>query len=238
MMVFIHGGVPGVTPYASGPHIWGQVPNAIEVRGHTVDAMTNSVRQAIEGKGPCHLVGHDIGGLLAFNLAIEAPRLVRAVTAVASVAAAPSGDGVPNVTLAHPPKPLWSRKSQRWALERISYSHAHIDDALVEACVAAAEKQSPMTPQAYENEFVPSLMKAKSRFYEVCRTEGIKVPCQVIWGSHDPLTTFDQGLWLFRGVAQKQRVSQFHVINRAGALPFREEPEAFSAVLNAFADAV
>jgi pimeloyl-ACP methyl ester carboxylesterase len=237
-MIFIHGGVPGITPYASGPHIWGNVPNAIEVRGHTLDAMTQSVRQAVEGKGPCHLVGHDLGGLLAFNVAIEAPQLVRAVTAVASVAAAPSGDGVPNVTLAHPPKPLWSRESQRWALERISYSHAHITDELVQACVAAAAKQSPMTPQAYENEFVPSLMKAKSRFYEVCRTEGIKVPCQVIWGSHDPLTTFDQGLWLFRGLAQKQRVSQFHVINRAGALPFREEPAAFNQVLNAFADAV
>ena len=238
MMIFIHGGVPGITPYASGPHIWGNVPSAIEVRGHTVDAMTQSVRQAIEGKGPCHLVGHDLGGLLAFNVAIEAPQLVRAVTAVASVAAAPSGDGVPNVTLAHPPKPLWSRESQRWALERISYSHANITDELVQACVAAAAKQSPMTPQAYENEFVPSLMKAKSRFYEACRTEGIKVPCQVIWGSHDPLTTFDQGLWLFRGLAQKQRVSQFHVINRAGALPFREEPAAFNQVLNAFADAV
>ena len=238
MMVFIHGGVPGITPYASGPHIWGKVANAVEVRGQTVDAMTQSVRQAIEGKGPCHLVGHDLGGLLAFNLAIEAPQLVRAVTAVASVAAAPSGDGVPNVTLAHPPKPLWSRESQRWALERVSYSHGHIDDALVDACVAAAAKQTPMSAQTYENEFVPSLMKAKSRFYEVCRTEGIKVPCQVIWGSHDPLTTFDQGLWLFRGLAQKQRVSQFHVINRAGALPFREEPAAFNQVLNAFADAV
>ena len=238
MMVFIHGGVPGITPYASGPHIWGPVANAIEVRGQTVDAMTQSVRQAIEGKGPCHLVGHDLGGLLAFNLAIEAPQLVRAVTAVASMAAAPSGDGVPNVTLAHPPKPLWSKESQRWALERVSYSHAHITDELLQACVAAAAKQTPMTLKSYEEEFVPSLMKAKSRFYEVCRTEGIKVPCQVIWGSHDPLTTFDQGLWLFRGLAQKQRVSQFHVINRAGALPFREEPGAFNQVLNAFADAV
>ena len=238
MMVFIHGGVPGITPYVGGPHIWGKVANAVEVRGQTVDAMTQSVRQAIEGKGPCHLVGHDLGGLLAFNLAIEAPQLVSAVTAVASVAAAPSGDGVPNVTLAHPPQPLWSKASQRWALERVSYSHAHVTDELLQACVAAAAKQTPMTPQAYENEFVPSLMKAKSRFYEVCRTEGIKVPCQVIWGSHDPLTTFDQGLWLFRGLAQKQRVSQFHVINRAGALPFREEPAAFNHVLNAFADAV
>jgi pimeloyl-ACP methyl ester carboxylesterase len=239
MTVFIHGGVPGVTPYVSGPHIWGPLPGgamAVDVRGQTVDAMVAGVKKSIEGKGRCHLVGHDLGGLLALSVAIEAPQLVSAVTAVASVAAAPSGDGVPNITLAHPPKPLWSRESQRWALERISYSPHHIDEALLHACVAAAAKQTPMTPQTYESEFVPSLMKAKSRLYEVCRTEGVKVPCQVIWGSHDPLGTFDQGLWLFRGLAQKQRVSQFHVINRAGALAFREEPTAFFQVLNAFAD--
>jgi pimeloyl-ACP methyl ester carboxylesterase len=235
MKVFIHGGVPGVTPYASGPHIWGhQDGEKVAVTGRTVDAMTESVRKAIEGKGKCHLVGHDLGGLLAFNLAIESPQLVAAVTAVASVAAAPTGDGVPNNTLDYPPQPLWSRESQRWALERVSYSHHHIDDALLEGCMKAAAKQSAVDP----NEFVSSLTKAKVRFYEVCRTEGIKVPCQVIWGSHDPLATFDHGLWLFRGVAQKQRVSQFHVINRAGALPFREEPAAFHQIVSAFSDAL
>lgn len=234
MRVFIHGGVPGVTPYASGPHIWGNVANAIEVRGQTVDAMTQSVKKAIEGKGECHLVGHDLGGLLAFNVAIESPQLVRAVTAVASVAAAPTGDGVPNSTLDYPPQPLWSRGSQRWALERVSYSHHHIDDALLDGCERAARSQVAIDKE----EFVPSLMKAKSRFYEVCRTEGIKVPCQIIWGSHDPLATLDHGLWLFRGVAQKQRAAQFHVINRAGALPFREEPVAFNQVLSAFAEGI
>jgi 2-hydroxy-6-oxonona-2,4-dienedioate hydrolase len=236
MRVFIHGGVPGVTPYCSGPHIWGSTlqKSAIEVSGHTVDAMTLSVRKAIEGKGKCHLVGHDLGGLLAFNVAIESPQLVSAVTAVASVAAAPTGDGVADHTLAYPPQPLWSRESQRWALERVSYSHHHIDDALLDACVAAAARQQAVNP----DEFVPSLMKAKSRFYEVCRTDGIKVPCQVIWGSHDPLGTLDHGLWLFRGLAQKQRAAQFHVINRAGALPFREEPQAFHHVVSAFLEGV
>jgi pimeloyl-ACP methyl ester carboxylesterase len=244
MIVFIHGGVPGVTPYASGPHIWGSVLSkfdgaiAIEVKGQTVDALTQSVRQAIEGKGRCHLVGHDLGGLLAFNVAIEAPQMVSAVTAVASVAAAPTGDGVPDVTLAHPPKPLYGKESQRWALERVSYSHHHIDEGLLGECEKAARKQHPITPEALANDFVPSLMKAKSRFYEVCRSEGIKVPCQIIWGSHDPLGTLDHGLWLFRGVAQKQRAAHFHVINRAGALPFREEPAAFHQVVSAFADAV
>lgn len=240
MMVFIHGGVPGVTPYVSGPHLWGAVLQrfgkavAIEVSGQTVDAMTQSVRKAIDGKGKCHLVGHDLGGLLALSVAIDSPQLASAVTAVASVAAAPTGDGLPDYTLAYPPQPRWSRESQRWALERVSYSHHHIDGVLLDACVAAATKQQPV----HADEFVPSLMKAKSRFYEVCRTEGIKVPCQVIWGSHDPLATFDHGLWLFRGIAQKQPVSQFHVINRAGALPFREEPAAFHQVVSAFADSL
>lgn len=244
MMVFIHGGVPGVTPYVSGPHIWGSVLErfgkavAIEVSGQTVDAMTQSVRKAIDGKGKCHLVGHDLGGLLALNVAIDSPQLVSAVTTVASVAAAPTGDGLPDYTLAHPPQPRWSRESQRWALERVSYSHHHIDRALLDACVAAAAKQQPITPELHAEQFVPSLMKAKSRFYEVCRTEGIKVPCQVIWGSHDRLASFDHGLWLFRGLAQKQRVSQFHVINRAGALAFREEPAAFHQILSAFSDAL
>jgi len=245
MMVLVHGGVPGITPYCSGPHIWGsslEKAVAIEVRGLTVDAMTQSVRKAImekgAGKARCHLVGHDLGGLLALNVAIESPQLVSAVTAVASAAAAPTGDGLPDTTFAHPPKPLWSRESQRWALERISYSHHHIEDALLDACVSAAAKQRPMTPDAYANEFVPSLMKVKSRFYEVCRTDGIQVPCQVIWGSDDPLSSFDHGLWLFRGIAQKQRAAQFHVINRAGALPFREEPEAFRQIVSAFGEGI
>ena len=83
MKVFIHGGVPGITPYASGPHIWGRVDGlAVSVTGSTVDAMTESVRKAIEGKGKCHLVGHDLGGLLALNLAIEAPQLVNAAVMV------------------------------------------------------------------------------------------------------------------------------------------------------------
>jgi pimeloyl-ACP methyl ester carboxylesterase len=221
MKVFIHGGVPGITPYASGPHIWGRVDGlAIAVTGSTVDAMTQSVRQAIEGKGRCHLV--------------EAPQLVAAVSVVASVTAAPTGDGVPDITLAHPPKPLWSLESQRWALERVSYSHHHIDDALLDGCMKAAARQQTVDP----NQFVPSLMKAKSRFYEVCRTHGIQAPCQVIWGSHDPLGTFDHGLWLFRGIAQKQRACQFHVINRAGALPFREERAAFHRIVSAFSEGI
>ena len=125
MLIFIHGGIPGVTPYASGPHIWSPrgFSNArtVSLEGATVDAMVEGLKRQLPEKAS--LVGHDLGGLVALTVAHEMPDRVRTVTAVASVAAAPSGDSVPNLTLAHPPQPLFSRESQRWALERVSYSH-------------------------------------------------------------------------------------------------------------------
>jgi pimeloyl-ACP methyl ester carboxylesterase len=237
MVIFLHGGIPGVTPYRSGSHVWGRClelfpqARALDLRGADVNEMAKEVQSALSDIGPCHLVGHDLGGLVALMVATEAPQRVRAVTAVSSVAAAPTGDSVENLTLAYPPQPLWSRASQRWALERVSYSHLHIDDVLLDACVRAS-------PQEASESFAPSLMQAKSHFYETCRGEGIQVPVQVVWGSHDPLGTLDQGLWLFRLVAQHQRAVQFHVINRTGALPFREEPGAFHQIVASFSEAV
>ena len=239
MLIFIDGGIPGVTPYVSGPHIWGNClslfeteTTTISLQGDTVDAMVEDVKRRI--RQPVHVVGHDLGGLVALTLACDAPELVRSVTAVASVAAAPTGDGVPNLTFAHPPMPRLSRDSQRWALERISYSHHHIDDDLLDACVTVAEEHR-IPGSAL---FLPSLMEAKSRFYAVCRDQGFPVPAQVIWGTHDPLGSFDQGLWLFRVIAQKQKAAHFHAINRAGALPFREEPQVFHQIVSAFVDGI
>jgi pimeloyl-ACP methyl ester carboxylesterase len=236
VLIFLHGGIPGVTPYRSGPHIWGRSlelfprARALDLRAGDINEMAKEVQTALRD-GPCHLVGHDLGGLVALVAAAQAPQLVRAVTAVSSVAAAPTGDSVENLTLAHPPQPLWSHASQRWALERVSYSRLHIDDGLLDACVKAPAQQP-------SDSFTPTLMQAKARLYETCRAEGIRVPVQVVWGSHDPLGTLDQGLWLFRLLAQRQRTAQFHVINRTGALPFREEPEAFHQIVASFSEAV
>lgn len=240
-IVFIHGGVPGVTPYISGAHIWGRALErfdrrvvALSLQATEVDGMAKEVRAAIAGFDACHLVGHDLGGLIALCVAAEVPKQVRSVSAVGSVAAAPTGDGVVNLTLAHPPAPRWSRESQRWALERISYSHHHIDDALLDACVRAALQ----APLGEDERFVPSLAAAKGRFYALCREQGFPVPAQVIWGTHDPLGSLEQGLWLFRILAERQKVAHFHAINRAGSLCFREEPEAFHQAVSAFIDAL
>jgi len=237
MLIFVHGGIPGVTPYCSGAHIWGRCLSLFEkeFKVHAVNLKGGDVESQVEELSKyekAHLVGHDLGGLVALSFALKYPGKVQAVTAVSSVAAAPTGDGVEDMTLAFPPLPKWSRASQAWALERLSYSRHHIDGALLDACVAAAKTQA----QAAEN-FGAGITQAKTRLFEACRAEGIRVPVQVIWGSHDPLGAVDQGLWLFRILAQQQKASQFHVLHRTGALPFREEPEAFHQIVAAFYEA-
>ena len=264
-LVFLNGGVSGVAPYCSGSHIWGSslglfaaersviaidLPGTggtgVPKDGLRVDTMTRHVRESLDAFGieRCHIVGHDLAGLIALMLAAELPGRVRGVTAVSALAAAPTGDSLENLTLKHPPAPLWSRASQKWALEQLSYSHHPIDGVLLDACVAAAKGEAHAAAQAamgsgrHADVFVPSLLGAKGRFYEIARTVGISVPVQVIWGTHDPLGTLDQGLWLYKIVAAKQTASQFHVINRAGALPFLEEPGVFHSMVSAFAEVV
>jgi pimeloyl-ACP methyl ester carboxylesterase len=260
-IVFVHGGVPGVSPYCGGAHIWGQCLGriadrrsalALDLPGSgdtgvsssplTVPAIVEHLRGTLEALSirQCHLVGHDLGGLIALTLAHKVPDTVRAVSVIASVSVAPSGDSMENLTFAYPPLPRWSSRSQRWALERVSYTRHHIDETLIEACVAAATKPAHLEAVArmaqggYATTFAPSAQQAKLRIYEICREAGIPAPVQVIWGTHDPLGTVDQGMWLYRLIAGSQPACQFHLINRVGALPFREDPDTFCDLLLAF----
>lgn len=262
-MVFVQGGVPGVTPWVSGAHVWGEAlassaagrplwvielpgsgPTGLPAGELGVGMLGAHLAATLDALaiGPCHMVAHDLAALLALHLALEVPQRFSALTLVSSSAAAPTGDGVQNLTLAHPPAPLWSRASQCWALERIVYAHQSIDAALLDACVVAAggaphvEAARRMQAGEHERVFAPDLLRAKARLFAALRDTGLAVPAQVVWGSHDPLTPVEQGLWLFRAIAARQAAAQFHLINRAGALPFRESPAAFAQVVRAFAD--
>ncbi len=264
-LVFLHGAIPGRTPYCSGAHIWGDclegfadernvvaldLPGAggtgVPAAGLTVDAIVAHVRATLEALGIArsHLVGHDLGGLIALALATAMPDRVSAVSTIACVSAAPSGDMVENLTFAYPPAPMWSRHSQAWALERISYAHHHVDRQLLDACVEAAggephrSAQSSLHSSPGADAFFASVTQAKARFYETCRENGIPVPVQVIWGGDDPLGTIDQALWLYRLVAARQPATQFHLINRTGALPFREDRAVFHQIVASFSDAI
>ena len=264
-LVFLHGSVAGSSPYCAGSHVWGPVLDrfaaerdvlAVDLPGcgettsepalPTVESLHAWLADVIAhlGVGRCFLVGHDLGGLLALEFAARQPERLAGLAVVACPIAAPTGDGVENIVLAHPPPPRWSRVSQRWAFEQLSYAPHHITDDLLDACVAAAG-QAPhraaaaaVAAGALDDELVPSVTRAKGRFYELCRGAGIAVPVQVIWGSHDRLGSLDQGLWLYRLLAARQTAAHFHVINRVGSFPFREDPATFHQIVQSFCAAV
>jgi pimeloyl-ACP methyl ester carboxylesterase len=259
--LFLHGGVPGVTPYCSGAHVWARylplaaaeravvapdLPGFGDTEGgdepYRIDAMARLGLALIDALrlGPCHVVGHDQGGLAALSMALAAPASVRSISIVASPAAAPTGDSVENVTLANPPPSPWSRAAQAWTLERLSHDPTHIDAALLDRCTACAElpahRRAVALAAAGEmaKAFGASAAKAKGEFYTVCRDGAFPVPAQVVWGADDPMTTVEHGRVLFGIIAERQRAAQFHLINRAGGFPFRETPAAFHLAVGAF----
>lgn len=260
-ILFLHGGIPGVTPYCDGTHLWRDTIDAFasEARatvfdllgsGRTgwgkgalsVDRMGEHVLATIDALGlaRCHVVGHHLGGLLALWLGKAAPDRVQSISVVASMPASPTGDWIDDIVFQSPPRPLWSEYSQRWALNRISYTSHHVDQALLRECVAASEQEG--TRQAREHmagaqaraAFTASMNRTKAQLWSMSRDERFPKPVQMIWAAQDPLSTPSHGLTLFRTLGQHQPEAQFHLIDEAGSFVFREQPVRFRRLVEAF----
>lgn len=262
--LFLHGGVPGVTPYCSGSHIWGDAltsftnnldviapdlpgsggtvagtePLTVDAIGRHIIALLGAVSVEV-----ADVIGHDLGGLVGIWLALNHPARLRSLSIVASPMSAPTGDSLDDILFATPPRPLWSRESQAWALERVSYSHAHIDSRLLDTCAAASEGEAhrqavELLKTNFAKAFAPSVNRTKGQLWEACRNAGLPVPTQIVWASHDAATTREAGFVLFDVIAAKQKAAQMHVINRAGSLPFREQAAAFHHIVASFGEGV
>jgi pimeloyl-ACP methyl ester carboxylesterase len=261
--LFLHGGIPGVTPYCGGAHIWGDCLTAFAQErnviapdlpgsGGTVqnfplsmDSLGAHVIDLLSALslGAVDVVGHDLGGLVGVWMALSHPSRVCSLSIVASPMCPPTADGLDSILLASPPQPLWSRASQAWTLERLSYVHTHIDAFLLDRCVAAslgeAHRQAAeyMTSH-YADTFAPSMSRVRYRLWDACRNDGLQVPTQIVWASHDPATSREHAMVLFDAIAGRQKASQMHVINRSGSFPFREQEAAFHHIVAAFQEGV
>lgn len=260
-ILFLHGGIPGVTPYCGGTHIWGDTPARFAGNRHVVvpdlpgSGGTVAAAQPTMASLTRHLltllsalniprvdvVGHDLGGLIGVALALEHPDKVTSLTVVASAMTAPTADGLDNILLTAPPPPLWGRESQAWVFERLSYGHGHITPALLDACVAAGEGEAHRKSVEMAKSGDPlasSMARTRYALWDACRNKGVPVPTQIVWASHDPATSLEQAYVLFKTIADKQTATHMHVINRSGSFPFREQPESFHHVVSAFQDGV
>jgi pimeloyl-ACP methyl ester carboxylesterase len=263
-VVLLHGGRAGLSPIATGAHVFDRViPLFADERaviapdlpgyGGTdlasptdldVEKQANFVLGLLDALSidRAHLVGHDLGGFVALWLAITSPKRVRSISIAASPMCPPTGDGLNDILFDAVPSPLWSRHSQTWALERVSYSHEHLDAALLDACEqAAGGKPHRDAVDAMRDEQLRhrnfGIAALKGRIWEALR-KGLSVPTQIVWSSHDPATTREAGYVFYKVIAEHQGAAQFHLINRAGSFVFREQPAEFTRVVAAFQDGV
>jgi len=263
-VVLLHGGRAGLSPIASGAHVFdrviplfatGRKAIAPDLPGYGGSDLASPADLDVEKQASfvlalldalsidrAHIVGHDLGGLVALWLAITAAKRVRSLSIAASPVCPPTGDGLNDILFDAAPSPLWSRQSQAWAFERVSYSHEHVDAALLDACEqAAGGKPHRDAVDVMRDEHVRhrnfGIGALKGRIWESLR-RGLTAPTQIVWASHDPATTREAGYVLYKVIAEHQGAAQFHLINRAGSFVFREQPAEFTRVVAAFQDGV
>ena len=189
-----------------------------------------------------HLVGHDEGGLAAINLTAAAPELVVSCTIVDSPTVAPIGDSDTNLTLVGHPAPRYGARSQRWVLERQSFTPHHIAlGRYLDEAVAIAELSEFQDRQrrlaedaALARQVRRSLNKMRADSFARYANPGVPVPVQLIWGHQDRMSPVAFAQSLFELMAPGQKVTQLRVINQAGYLPFREQASVFNAILAGF----
>ena len=194
----------------------------------------------IEG---AHLVGHSRGGYLVCRLTVEHPELVQSCTIVDSNTCAP-GTGRNDFVFANMPKPALSAESQRWVVQKYSYSDDHISDAWIDAMVAVsrqpkyAEAVRKMSGDGFQwSKFLPGLQTQKEEMFRILRSRGIQRPVMQVWGSEDPTVSFEQAMGLYRILAEKERRARWQVFHRCGHYSFREHPKRFNEVIRTFIQA-
>jgi 2-hydroxy-6-oxonona-2,4-dienedioate hydrolase len=264
-VLLVHGGRSGISPIASGSHLWdrampylgaGRPVIAIDLPGAggselgapdvlAVDKLSQHILAVLDALSVdgVHFVGHELGGTIGLWVALSTPKKLHSLSLVASGTSTPAGDSLNDILFDALPAPLWSRASQEWVFERVSYSNGHIDDALLDACVAAGGgKPHGDAVKVLQDNAIRArnygIGAIKGKVWEALRAGGVPVPTQLVWSSHDPQAPCETGYVLFKLIAEKQRATHFHMINRAGSYPFREQPAEFAQVVAAFHDGV
>lgn len=263
-VVLLHGGVPGSTPYAACSDLWApfvessrgalrsvapDLPGAGGTEARDPGDLTAAGRarfvSALVGElglREVHLVAHADADLAALCLARNGEVPVASVTLIAPSRAVPTGDMAMDLTLASPPEPLWSRGSQRWALERLSRHPEHITDDLLDTLADhahGAPHRTSVTWLADSDVAVDvdaDLTAGAGQLYAYARDQGFAVPITIVCGANDPLVDVDRVAVLFEILSTTTAPLDLHVVGDCGHFPHREQTARVAAVVRSTTD--
>ena len=263
IVVLFHGGNFGAATSADAIEDWGRTIDdlaqwshvfAIDKLGqgytgnpktdddYTMDAVVKHAHQTLRTLGieGAHLIGHSRGGYLTCRLTVDHPELVKSCIIVDSNTCAP-GTGTNEVVFANRPGDVLSRESQRWVLEKYSYSADCVTEDWLDALVDIAQQQKyaetidKMNNDGYLwTKFLPGLQTDKEDMFRILQTRGIQRPVMQIWGYNDPTVPHAMAFDLYRILAEKERRARWQIFNEAGHFSFREQPRRFNEVVRSF----
>jgi pimeloyl-ACP methyl ester carboxylesterase len=212
----------------------GYTDNPKTLDDYTMDGVVKHVAGFIRKLGlpPVHLVGHSRGGYVACRTALDHPGLLKSCVIIDSLTLAP-GQGRMGAVMSGVPEPRLTKASQRWVLERYSYSFEHIDDEWLNALteVAALPKYREAVSIVPTSPFDGHLAQQKPQTLNQIVNGDLGKPTLVVWSVNDPTATIEQGFELFKLIAQGERRAQMHIFNRSGHFTYREHPRDFNEVL-------
>ena len=263
VVVLVHGGNFGATTSADAIEDWGVTIDdlsqwcrvvAIDKLGqgytdnprrdedYTMDAVVQHAYKTLRilGIDSAHLIGHSRGGYLTCRLTVEHPELVKSCVIVSSNTCAP-GTGTNEMVFANKPVPSLSRESQRWVLERYSYSADCVTGDWLDALTHIAQQQKyaeaidkMMNEGLLWTQFLPGLQADKEDMFRMLGVRGIQRPVMQVWGCNDPTVSHTQAFGLYSILAAKERRSRWHIFNEAGHFCFREQRKRFNEVIRSF----
>jgi 2-hydroxy-6-oxonona-2,4-dienedioate hydrolase len=192
--------------------------------------------------GKVHLVGHSHGGGIALFISVDHPEVVRSLTIIDSVTAAPLGPGVPasdNPVLKCPKEPeiaFWECR-----LKALSYKpEANWTDEFFETAKymdqlpksreaqekvkAGAGERSGTTPvdSPFNNYKRNLLARVQSD------PEALQVPVLIIWGHDEHSVPLARGLALYDIIAVQNPKVRMIVMNKADHFDFRLYPDEYN----------
>jgi pimeloyl-ACP methyl ester carboxylesterase len=263
MVVFLHTGVPGISPFCGSADLFADLMTtlaldqcrlvAIDLPGCggtpplglqelLVDGVAQFIIEtvsALDDAEEVHLVAHGQATQAALKVARSHIDTidVRSCFLIAPNGAVPTADTVENFALHDPPRPLWSRESQKWALRRLTYAPDRVPASLLDhmvanaagmAHIAAVELlQDPAASSAVSG----ARLRAQDEFYAYCRDYGYQIPVSIFWGAQDPTATVGRAAALLDIMHGGPAPLDLRVVNQCSHLAQFDRPYQLARTL-------
>lgn len=178
---------------------------------------------------PAVVVGSSFGGHVALRIAVERPELLSGLVLVGSsgLYEAPFEDEIESGMV---PKDVQTRPDRDWMHRKIAelfFDPARMPEGIVR------EAHEALQPRGAARAMV-KLSRTARKDHLGDRLSKVGAPTQVIWGRQDIVTPPRVAQEFAAGIPG----AQLHWIDRCGHAPMVEQPEAFTAGLEAFLDRI